>query len=72
MQLQIFHTDIVIYKLKEMKKVEVGRKENIQKYLFLTDKSGKRHEVMSCMKKCSDSEEFDKIYYALKKRVEVK
>lgn len=66
----VFHTDIMIYQLKEMEKVEVGREGNTQKHLFLTDKSGKRHEIMSCMKKGSDPEEFDKIYYTLKKRLE--
>ena len=67
----VFHTDIMIYELKEMEKVEVGMKGNVQKYLFLTDKSRKRHEIMSCMKNGGDSEEFDKIYYALTKRVGV-
>lgn len=61
----VYKTELSVYCLSRMEKIEVGRQNDGRKFLFLTDKQGKRHEVMSAPKQ---SEEFDKVYYALKER----
>ena len=65
-----YKTDVHIYCILDMEKVEVGIQGNMKKYLFLTDSQGRRHEIMSCMRTAEDSAEFDKIYAALKGRLE--
>lgn len=64
----LYKADVLIYRIADMEKVEVGMQGNARKFLFLTDKQGKRHEIMSSMKKSEDSKEFDKVYYALKEK----
>ena len=65
-----YKTGVHIYCIQKKKKVEVGIQGNMKKYLFLTDSQGRRHEIMSCMRTAEDSAEFDKIYAALKGRLE--
>ena len=65
-----YKNDVHIYCILEKEKVEVGIQGNMKKYLFLTDSQGRRHEIMSCMRTAEDSAEFDKIYAALKGRLE--
>lgn len=64
-----YKTDVFIYHIPDMEKIEVGLQGNAKKFLFLTDSQGKRHEIMCCMKTAEDSVEFDKIYAALKERL---
>lgn len=59
--------DVYIYKLSDMEKTEVGIEKNGTKHLFLTEKDGSRRELADCLK--DDSEEFDRVYLALRKRV---
>ncbi|MCI9422743.1 MAG: hypothetical protein HFG81_08515 [Dorea sp.] len=61
--------DVFIYPFSEMEKVEVGIQGKVGKTLFLTDRQGARHEIMSCMKDDGKQEEFDKVYGALIERV---
>ncbi len=61
----VYKTELFIYYLPEMEKFEVGKQNDGRKFLFLTDKQGVKHEIMSAAKQ---SEEFDKVYYALKER----
>ena len=49
--------------------MEVGIQGKVGKTLFLTDRQGARHEIMSCMKDDGKQEEFDKVYGALIERV---
>ncbi len=65
-----YKTDVHIYCIPDMEKVEVGIQGNMKKYLFLTDSQGRRHEIMSCARTAEDSAEFDQIYAALKGRIE--
>lgn len=66
----VYRTDVFIYPLADMEKIEVGFQGKTKKFLFLTDKNGERHEIMSCMQKAGESGEFDRVYYALKKRLD--
>ncbi len=61
--------DVYIYPLSEMEKIEVGLQKDVGKTLFLTDREGKRHEIISCMKNGGMQEEFDQAYRALNVRV---
>ncbi len=63
-----YRTDVLIYYIPDMEKVEVGLKGDEKKFLYLTEGSGKRHEIMSCVKRAEDSREFDAVYGALKAR----
>ena len=54
--------ELHIYKLKNMKKFEVGIEERIRKALFLTDKSGKRHQIAETYTGDGRQEQFDKLY----------
>ncbi len=65
-------TDISIYFIPDMEKAEAGRIRNGRKTLFLTDRSGKRHEIMSCTKEGEALKEFDAVYHALKAGAGVK
>lgn len=65
-----YKTDVHIYCIPDMEKVEVGIQGNMKKHLFLTDSQGRRHEIMSCVRTAEDSAEFDQVYAALKGRLE--
>lgn len=62
-------SDICVYQLADMQKIEVGLQGNIGKVLFLTDKQGARHEIVSCTKGDGMQETFDKVYYSLHERM---
>ncbi len=61
--------DVFVYSFSEMDKVEVGLQGKVGKTLFLTDRQGIRHEIMSCVKDDGKQEMFDKIYGVLSERV---
>ena len=65
----VFRTDIFIYQLNDMEKIEVGKQADVKKVLFLTDKNGKRHEIISCTKGDGRQEDFDKVYGVLHERM---
>lgn len=65
----VFLTDIFIYQMNDMEKIEVGKQADIKKVLFLTDKNGKRHEIISCTKGDGRQEDFDKVYGVLHERM---
>lgn len=65
----IEQSDIYIYQLADMEKVEVGLQGDVKKVLFLTDKNGIRHEIASCVKDDGMQETFDRVYHALRERV---
>lgn len=58
--------DIFIYYIPDMEKAEISPKRNAGNTLFLTDRKGVKHEIMSCTKK--EKEELEALYRALKKR----
>ena len=65
-------SDISIYRLADMKKVEVGIQDGgykPHKSLFLTDHSGERHEVASCPKDSGLEEDFNQAYEVLCGRI---
>lgn len=64
----VYRNDIYIYSLKEMEKLEVGIRGD-KKTLFLTDKNGNRHELISSIKGSTDQKDFDRVYYRLKDRI---
>ena len=57
--------DISIYYIPDMEKVEVGLKGHTKKSLFLTDRQGIRHEIMTCAQNTGASKEFDAVYQTL-------
>lgn len=61
--------DVMIYPLSEMEKVEVGVQGKQGKTLFLTDRQGTRHEIMSCAEADGKQEESGQIY-RVKKELE--
>ncbi len=61
--------DISIYSLSEIEKVEADSRGKAGKCLFLTDKEGKRHEIISCADKDGMQKEFDLAYRVLDERV---
>lgn len=62
-------SDISIYSLSEIEKVEAGSRGKAGKCLFLTDREGKRHEIISCAdKEGVQPKEFDLAYRMLKER----
>lgn len=61
--------DIAVYPFAHMEKVEVGIQGKTGKVLFLTDRQGKRHKIVSCMSQDRLQEAFDKAYRALSERV---
>lgn len=65
----VMKTDLMIYQLDKMDKIEVGMAKDVQKTLFLTDKAGVRNEIISTMKGDGMQEEFDKVYLRLKARM---
>ena len=62
-----FRNDVFIYRLDDMDKVEVGLGRGGEKALFLTDRSGERHEIARSGGK--DDPEFDKAYSAVRERL---
>ncbi len=58
-----------IYLLSEMEKVEVGLQGKMGKALFLTDRQGKRHEILTCVKGDGKQEDFDRAYRTMNERV---
>ena len=58
-----------IYLLSEMEKVEVGLQGKMGKALFLTDRQGKRHEILACVKGDGKQEDFDRAYSTMNERV---
>ena len=58
-----------IYLLSEMEKVEVGLQGKMGKALFLTDRQGKRHEILACVKGDGKQEDFDRAYRTMNERV---
>lgn len=58
--------ELHIYKLKTMKKFEVGIEEKIRKALFLTDKEGKRYQIAETYTGDGRQEQFDILYGDLK------
>lgn len=58
-----------IYLLSEMEKVEVGLQGKMGKALFLTDRQGKRHEILTCVKGDGKQEDFDRAYSTMNERV---
>lgn len=62
-----FRNDVFIYRLDDMDKVEVGLGRGGEKALFLTDRSGERHEIARSGGK--DAPEFDKAYSAVRERL---
>ena len=61
----IDRTDITIYYIPDMEKVEVGLKGHTKKSLLLTDRQGVRHEIMTCAQNSGASKEFDAVYRML-------
>lgn len=55
-----------VFVLKDMKKFEVGIAGDKKKTLFLTDKSGVRHEIASTVKGDKRQDSFDQAYYRVK------
>ncbi|MGF0032715.1 hypothetical protein ACQRBN_07070 [Bariatricus sp. SGI.154] len=62
-------SDVYVYQLEDMEKVEVGLQGNVKKTLFLTDKQGVRHEIVSCVKDDGMQKKFDQVYHELRARV---
>ena len=61
-------TDVEIYDLNQMEKLEVGKQGNIKKTLFLTEPDGKRHAILSTTKGDRRQRAFDQVYERLHKR----
>ncbi len=59
---------VSIYPLSTMEKVEVGLQGKEGKVLFLTDRQGQRHEILSCVKGDGKQEDFDRAYVTLSER----
>lgn len=64
----VYRNDVYVYRLKDMEKLEVGIQGN-SKTLFLTDKNGSRHELISTRKGETSQEDFDLVYRRLKDRM---
>ena len=62
-------SDIHIYDLNQMEKVEVGKQGDVKKTLFLTEPDGTRHAVISATKGDGRQKEFDQVYYKLHDRL---
>ncbi len=62
-------TDVWVYDLNQMEKVEVGKQGNVKKTLFLTEPNGKRHTILSTTKGDGRQREFDQVYYRLHERL---
>lgn len=63
----LYRSEVLIYSLKEMSKVEVGIRQQgsyRQKTLFLTDRAGKRNEVAVC-NHAEQERAFDMAYHTL-------
>lgn len=60
-------TDVEIYDLNQMEKLEVGKQGNIKKTLFLTEPDGKRHAILSTTKGDRRQRAFDQVYERLHK-----
>ena len=54
-----------VYRLADMAKFEVGIGD-MQKALFLTDKSGKRNKIAETQKGDGRQEEFDRLYESVR------
>lgn len=65
----VMKEDLFIYPFSEMEKAEEGISGKMRKTLFLTDRKGVRHEIMSCGKEDGKREEFDKVYGVISERV---
>ena len=65
----VFKEDIFIYAFADMEKVEVGTQGEVKKVLFLADRQGKRHEIISTAKGDGMQREFDRVYETLKERL---
>ena len=61
-------TEVMILPLLDMEKMEVEMSDDEQKTLFLIDKVGKRHEIIST--RDGMQVEFDKVYHRLEKNIE--
>lgn len=67
----LYRSEVLIYPLKEMSKVEVGIRQQgnyKQKTLFLTDHAGKRNEIAACNHK-EQERAFDLAYHTLHERM---
>ncbi len=64
-------TDVEIYDLNQMEKLEVGKQGTIKKTLFLTEPGGKRHAILSTTKGDGRQKAFDQVYYRLHDRLAV-
>lgn len=62
-------SDVHVYQLEDMERIEVGLQGDVKKTLFLTDKEGIRHEIVSCVKDDGMQEKFDYVYHELRARV---
>lgn len=62
-----FRSDVFIYRLSDMDKVEVGLGRGGEKALFLTDRSGERHEIARSAGK--EDPDFDRAYEAVRERL---
>lgn len=58
-----------ILRFRDMEKIEVGKHGDVKKTLFLTDRDGNRHEIVSCTKGDGMQETFDEIYTLVRGRL---
>ena len=65
----IMKEDVFIYPFIKMEKVEVEPLGKAGKTLFLTDKQGVCHELISCVKEDGKQEEFEQFYGVLSERL---
>ena len=64
----VVDTDVEIYDLNQMEKLEVGKQGTIKKTLFLTEPGGKRHAILSTTKGDGRQRAFDQVYERLHNR----
>lgn len=62
-----FRADVLVYRLSDMAKVEVGLGKGEEKALFLTDKRGERHEI--ARDRGRETADFDRAYEVLRERL---
>ncbi len=62
-----FLTDVFIYRLSDMDKVEVGLGRGAEKVLFLTDRSGERYEIARSERR--EDPDFDRACGAVRERL---
>lgn len=63
-------TDVSVYYIPDMKKMETKMPGGAKKILYLIDSQGTRHEIMSCTKKEKNLKEFDAVCHALHERLQ--